>query len=60
MNMDSFAPGSCFNPFPRNTGAGISVAGLAPGQLISVTGFSGQFIDYEIDPRFPSDLRRAH
>jgi len=43
-----------------NTGAGISVAGLAPGQLISVTGFSGQFIDYEIDPRFPSDLRRAH
>jgi hypothetical protein len=43
-----------------NTGAGISVAGLAPGQLIFVTGFSGQFIDYEIDPRFPSDLRRAH
>jgi hypothetical protein len=43
-----------------NDGAGISVAGLAPGQLIAVTGFSGQFIDYEIDPRFPSDLRRAH
>jgi len=42
-----------------NTGAGISVAGLAPGQLIFVTGFSGQFIDYEIDPRFPSDLIRA-
>jgi hypothetical protein len=42
-----------------NTGAGISVAGLAPGQLIFVTGFSGQFIDYEIDPRFPTDLIRA-
>jgi len=43
-----------------NNGAGISVAGLAPGQLIFVTGFSGQFIDYEIDPRFPTDLVRAH
>jgi hypothetical protein len=42
-----------------NNGAGISVAGLAPGQLIFVTGFSGQFIDYEIDPRFPTDLIRA-
>jgi hypothetical protein len=21
-------------------------------------GFSGQFIDYEIDPRFPSDIRQ--
>jgi hypothetical protein len=42
-----------------NTGAGISVSGLAPGQLIFVTGFSGQFIDYEIDPRFPTDLVRA-
>src|SRR4051812_30020459 len=27
-----------------NTGAGISVAGLAPGQFVFVTGFSGQFI----------------
>ena len=42
-----------------NTGAGISVAGLAPGQFVFVTGFSGQFIDYEIDPRFPTDLIRA-
>jgi hypothetical protein len=41
-----------------NVGTGISVSGLAPGQLISVTGFSGQFIDFEIDPRFPSDIRR--
>lgn len=40
-----------------NTGSGISVAGLAPGQLVSFTGFSGQFEDYEIDPRFPRDLR---
>ena len=42
-----------------NDGAGISVAGLAPGQFVFVTGFSGQFIDYEIDPRFPTDLIRA-
>jgi hypothetical protein len=28
------------------------------GQFVIVTGFSGQFIDYEIDPRFPSDLLR--
>ncbi len=41
-----------------NNGTGISVAGLAPGQLLSVTGFSGQFNDYEIDPRFPRDLRQ--
>lgn len=41
-----------------NDGAGISVAGLHPGQFVIVTGFSGQFIDYEIDPRFPSDLLR--
>ncbi len=39
-----------------NTGANISVAGLHPGQFVVVTGFSGQFIDYEIDPRFPTDL----
>ncbi len=41
-----------------NVGTGIDVSGLAPGQLLSVTGFSGQFNDYEIDPRFPSDIRR--
>jgi len=41
-----------------NLGTGIDVSHLAAGQRISVTGFSGQFIDYEIDPRFPSDIRR--
>jgi hypothetical protein len=41
-----------------NTGADISVTGLRVGQPIVVTGFSGQFGDYEIDPRFPSDLLR--
>ena len=39
-----------------NTGANIDVSHLRPGQPVAVTGFSGQFIDYEIDPRFPSDL----
>ena len=39
-----------------NVGTGIDVSGLRPGQFAVVTGFSGQFIDYEIDPRFPSDL----
>jgi len=45
-------------PTAFESGAGISVAGLHPGQFVIVTGFSGQFIDYEIDPRFPSDLIR--
>jgi hypothetical protein len=40
-----------------NLGTGIDVSGLAEGQRVSVTGFSGQFEDYEIDPRFPSDIR---
>jgi hypothetical protein len=40
-----------------NLGTGIDVTGFAQGQLVSVTGFSGQFEDYEIDPRFPSDIR---
>lgn len=39
-----------------NNGASIDVSHLHPGQPVVVTGFSGQFIDYEIDPRFPSDL----
>jgi len=39
-----------------NNGANIDVSHLHPGQPVVVTGFSGQFIDYEIDPRFPSDL----
>jgi hypothetical protein len=44
-----------------NTTTGIDVAGLAQGQMVAVTGFSGQFIDYEIDPRFPADIRvRSH
>ncbi len=40
-----------------NLGTGIDVSGFAQGQRVSVTGFSGQFGDYEIDPRFPSDIR---
>jgi hypothetical protein len=41
-----------------NLGTGIDVSGFAQGQLVSVTGFSGQFEDYEIDTRFPSDIVR--
>jgi hypothetical protein len=40
-----------------NLGTGIDLSGLAAGQRVRVTGFSGQFIDYEIDPRFPSDIK---
>ena len=37
---------------------GIDISGLSPGQVIEVTGFSGQFgPDYEVDPRFQSDIR---
>lgn len=43
-----------------NTSTGIDVSGLAPGQLLSVTGFSSEFNDPEIDPRFQSDLREPH
>jgi hypothetical protein len=44
-----------------NTSTGIDVSGLAPGQLLSVTGFSDEFNDPEIDPRFQTDLRQpAH
>jgi len=44
-----------------NTTTGIDVSGLAQGQVIAATGFSGQFIDYEIDPRFPADIEvRSH
>jgi len=44
-----------------NTTTGIDVSGLAQGQVIAATGFSGQFIDYEIDPRFPADIQvRSH
>src|ERR1700687_2207796 len=41
-----------------NTSTGIDVSGLAPGQLLSVIGFSSEFNDPEIDPRFQSDLRQ--
>jgi hypothetical protein len=37
---------------------GIDLSGLAAGQQVSVTGMSYQFIDYEVDPRFQSDIRR--
>jgi hypothetical protein len=37
---------------------GIDVTGLSPGQTIEVTGFSGQFSDdFEVDPRFQSDIK---
>lgn len=42
-----------------NTSTGIDVSGFAPGQLVSVTGFSDEFDTPEIDPRFQSDLRVA-
>lgn len=40
------------------TSTGIDVSRLAPGQKVSVTGLSYQFGDYEVDPRFQSDIRR--
>jgi len=42
-----------------NTSTGIDLSGLAPGQLLSVTGLSDEFDTPEIDPRFQSDLRQA-
>jgi hypothetical protein len=42
-----------------NTQTTIDLTGLAVGQTVSVTGFSSQFdTHYEIDPRFPADIRR--
>jgi hypothetical protein len=41
-----------------NTSTGIDVSGLAPGQLLSVTGLSDEFDTPEVDPRFQSDLRQ--
>jgi hypothetical protein len=41
-----------------NTSTGIDVSGLQQGQLLSVVGFSSEFNDPEIDPRFQSDLRQ--
>jgi len=44
-----------------NTQTGIDLSGLAVGQIVSVTGFSGQFeTHYEIDPRFPADVVVLH
>ena len=37
---------------------GIDVSSLSPGQIIEVTGFSGQFAsDFEVDPRTQADIR---
>ena len=37
---------------------GIDVSGLAPGQTVEITGFSGQFADaFEVDPRTQADIR---
>ncbi len=41
-----------------NTSSGIDISTLAPGQLLSVTGFSSAFDTPEIDPRFQSDLHQ--
>jgi hypothetical protein len=41
-----------------NTSTGIDLSGLAPGQLLSVTGLSDEFDTPEIDPRFQTDLRQ--
>ncbi|WP_437931583.1 DNA-binding protein [Sorangium sp. So ce291] len=38
-------------------GTGIDVSGIALGDDVEITGFSGQFIDhYEVNPRVPSDI----
>jgi hypothetical protein len=37
---------------------GIDLSGLAEGDSVSVVGMSYQFLDYEVDPRFQSDVRR--
>lgn len=44
-----------------NTQTGIDLSGISVGQKISITGFSSQFdTHYEIDPRFPADIRVLH
>jgi hypothetical protein len=42
------------------TSTGIDLGGLAQGERLRVTGLSYQFGDYEVDPRFPRDIRRRH
>ena len=37
---------------------GKDVSGLSPGQIVEITGFSGQFAnDFEVDPRTQEDIR---
>jgi DNA/RNA endonuclease YhcR with UshA esterase domain len=44
-----------------NVETGIDLAGLRLGQVVLVTGFSGQFdADYEVLPRSPHDIRVIH
>jgi hypothetical protein len=43
-----------------NLQTGIDVSGLAAGQRVLVTGFSGEFETPEIDVRFPSDIQVLH
>ena len=39
------------------TGTGIDLSGIGPGDVLEITGFSGQFIDhYELNPRFAADI----
>ena len=41
-----------------NTQTGIDLSGLSAGRTVRVTGFSSQFdTHYEIDPRFPADIK---
>ena len=46
--------GPSVRPLPST---GIDVSGLSQGQTIEVTGFSGQFDDPEVNPRFQSDIK---
>lgn len=39
------------------TGTGIDTSDIEPGDELTITGFSGQFIDhYELNPRFQADI----
>lgn len=43
------------------TGSAIDVSGIAPGDHLEITGFSGQFLEhYELNPRFQSDIAHTH
>ncbi|WP_438043850.1 hypothetical protein [Sorangium sp. So ce128] len=42
------------------TGTGIDVSGIALGDEVEITGFSGQFLDhYEVNPRVASDIEEV-